>query len=230
MKKAIQEKTVPKCIGETCDGLVKPEIVFFGEQLPGGFFENRSLPSEADLCIVMGTSLSVQPFASLPMMCSDGTPRVLINGEQVGEMGSRADDVLLIQDCDAGVRKLAEACGWLEELESLWARTVRKGQTQPKTKAEKAKKSRDEQLQDEVDKLTKDIDKNLQLTQDQHTWLENHVDNKFASVKDEEADDGPTAPLTSGQATASDAKAEKGEPSGEGLLHVFPWLNNKSSL
>lgn len=231
MKKAIREKSVPKCVRETCDGLVKPEIVFFGEQLPADFFENRSLPGEADLCIVMGTSLSVQPFASLPMICSDGTPRVLINSEQVGEMGSRADDVLLIQDCDTGVRKLAEACGWLEELESLWAQTARPGHTQPEEKKPDApKKDRDEQLQDEVDKLTKEIDNNLKLSQDQHTWLENHVDNKFARVQDDEEGRGPTASLTSGQAAAPKTDEDASKPSGGGLHHVFPWLSKKSSL
>ncbi|KAF2802147.1 NAD-dependent deacetylase sirtuin-2, partial [Mytilinidion resinicola] len=124
MREAIREKRVPRCVDAACNGLVKPEIVFFGEQLPREFFENRELPREADLCIVMGTSLSVQPFAGLPSLCREETPRVLINMEQVGGIGSRADDVLVLGDCDAGVRKLAEAAGWLEELEALWARTA----------------------------------------------------------------------------------------------------------
>ncbi|KAF1979762.1 NAD-dependent deacetylase sirtuin-2 [Bimuria novae-zelandiae CBS 107.79] len=234
MKKAIAEKTVPTCIQETCDGLVKPEIVFFGEQLPADFFENRSLPSEADLCIVMGTSLSVHPFASLPMMCSQGTPRVLINSEQVGDMGSRADDVLLIQDCDAGVRSLAKACGWLEELEGLWAQTARPGQPEAK-KAEEAAKTGDERLQDEIDKLTKEIDKNLQVTDDQHTWLDNHVDTKFARIPDDGLGDGPTAPVHPGrepnpQETRHDTTPDESDPTDDGLRHVFPWLEKKSSL
>lgn len=233
MKEAIRTKSVPRCTRDTCDGLVKPDIVFFGEQLPADFFENRSLPSEADLCIVMGTSLSVQPFASLPMMCSPGTPRVLINSEQVGEMGSRADDVLLIDDCDAGVRRLSEACGWLEELESLWLQTAHQGQPKPQKKAEEPKKSRDEQLQEEVDKLTKDIDESLRLTQDQHTWLENHVDNKFARAPVEELGDGLTAAIHRGneatrQTSGTNPNASD-RPDG-GLRHVFPWLGKKSSL
>lgn len=96
IKEHIANKTIPRC--HRCKDLVKPEIVFFGEQLPAAFFENRSLPYEADLCIVMGTSLTVQPFASLPQMTQDDTPRVLINQEQVGGLGSRADDVLLLGD------------------------------------------------------------------------------------------------------------------------------------
>ena len=233
MKKAIEEKSVPRCVNESCGGLVKPEIVFFGEALPSDFFENRSLPSEADLCIVMGTSLSVQPFASLPGFCSERVPRVLINGEQVGSLGSRPDDVLLIGDCDSGVRKLAEACGWLEELEALWAQT-RPGKTQPKTKAEKEKRDRDQQLQDEVDKLTKEIEANLKMTQDQHSWLDNHVDNKIARVPEEESAVGPIAPLHPGKETTAQTagtSSNQGQTDADsGLRHVFPWLDKKSSL
>ena len=45
---------------------MKPDIVFFGESLPDRFWEaaETDFPA-ADLLIVMGTSLVVQPFASL---------------------------------------------------------------------------------------------------------------------------------------------------------------------
>ena len=75
MQQMIQDMKVAYCLRPECGGLVKPDIVFFGEQLPAAFHENRSLPMAADLCIVMGTSLSVQPFASLPGFCGEGVPR-----------------------------------------------------------------------------------------------------------------------------------------------------------
>ncbi len=75
MEKAVKERQVPRCLQPECGGLVKPNIVFFGEQLPEAFFLNRTLPAAADLCIVMGTSLSVHPFAGLPTVCADGVPR-----------------------------------------------------------------------------------------------------------------------------------------------------------
>jgi NAD-dependent histone deacetylase SIR2 len=75
MKEAIQRKEVPYCTTPQCNGVVKPEIVFFGEQLPEEFLKGLSLLPDADLCIVMGTSLSVHPFASLPSLCSEGVPR-----------------------------------------------------------------------------------------------------------------------------------------------------------
>lgn len=157
MREHIEARTIPRC--HECKGLVKPEIVFFGEALPSAFFDNRHLPEEADLCIVMGTSLSVQPFASLPQLAQQGKPRILINQEVVGGLGSRPDDVLLLGDCDSGVRKLAKACGWLEELEALWAATAPKEAAEPGPE-----KTKDEKLEDEINKLTAEIDESLNLS------------------------------------------------------------------
>ncbi|CAI7612987.1 unnamed protein product [Penicillium glandicola] len=160
MHQMVSKGDVPHC--HTCNGLVKPDIVFFGESLPSDFFDSRFLPEEADLCIVMGTSLSVQPFAGLPSMVSQGVPRVLINMERVGGLGSRSDDVLVIGDCDAGVRKFAKALGWGEELEALWEES----NSDPQKRAEENAplQTRDERLQDEVDRLTEEIDRTLGLT------------------------------------------------------------------
>jgi NAD-dependent histone deacetylase SIR2 len=161
IKEHIAAKTIPRC--HECSGLVKPEIVFFGEALPRAFFDNRDLAEEGDLCIVMGTSLSVQPFASLPQLAQQGKPRILINQEVVGGLGSRPDDVLLLGDCDTGVRKLAKACGWLEELEELWATTA------PKEASELGQeslpeKTQDEKLEDEINKLAAEVDETLNLS------------------------------------------------------------------
>ena len=158
---------------------MKPEIVFFGEQLPPDFFKNRMLPFESDLVIVLGTSLTVQPFASLPGMTKETTPRVLINKERVGGFGSGTDDVLLIGDCDEGVRRLAEACGWLDELEALWAKTAPKDAKEITAPTEEKKKDKDEALEDEIEKLTKEVDQTLNLSK----WHEDKVRNSSFSQK-----------------------------------------------
>ena len=232
MHEAIQNKSVPRCIDESCDGLVKPDIVFFGEQLPSAFFDNRDLPAEADLCIVMGTSLSVHPFASLPQLCEDGTPRLLINSERVGDMGSRADDVLLLEDCDSGVRKLAEACGWLEDLEALWATTA--PAEDPLAAKEQVKKSRDELLEDEIEKLTKEVDNTLKLGKAQYEWLEKHVDNKLARRQEESNGESikshlePTSdPESKTLAPVASPGETKSDPGG-GLGHIFPHMKKPS--
>ncbi|KAL4917465.1 DHS-like NAD/FAD-binding domain-containing protein [Aspergillus aurantiobrunneus] len=160
MKEAVAKGKVPFCA--ECRGLVKPDIVFFGEALPESFFSNRTLPESADLCIVMGTSLSVQPFASLPSFVSEGVPRVLINRERVGGMGSRPDDVLILGDCDDGVRKLAQALGWGEELERLWEDANPNKNSREEELAPPS--TREERLENEINQLTAEVDKTLEIS------------------------------------------------------------------
>jgi NAD-dependent histone deacetylase SIR2 len=223
MREAIRKSWVPHCLDLSCNGLVKPEIVFFGEQLPAEFFAHRTLPSQADLAIVMGTSLSVHPFASLPQYCEDATPRLLINQERVGDLGHRPDDVLMLEDCDSGVRKLAAACGWLEELEELWKETARSEEVE----VDQPKKSRDEMLQEEVDKLTKDVENTLMLGKSQHEWLENHIDRKVARKQEEDETGHKGENLRPPDDPESKTMAPVAS-SDDGLSHVFPHLKKPS--
>ncbi|XP_027487186.1 NAD-dependent protein deacetylase sirtuin-2-like [Corapipo altera] len=135
MKERIFSSLVPKC--EKCQGLVKPDIVFFGESLPSRFFTLlQSDFQKVDLLIIMGTSLQVQPFASLVSRVPVNTPRLLINKEKTGQsdplmslmgFGCGMDfdsekayrDVAWLGDCDSGCLALAELLGWKEELEEL---------------------------------------------------------------------------------------------------------------
>ncbi|KAL8677910.1 MAG: hypothetical protein Q9186_005692 [Xanthomendoza sp. 1 TL-2023] len=165
MKQAIHRREVPRCTQGDCEGLVKPDIVFFGETLPEEFHRNRELPGSADLAIVMGTSLTVQPFASLPGSCSKGVPRLLINSERVGSLGFRPDDVLLLGNCDEGVRKLASALGWEAELEALFK--VHNPEESLKEPSDEDEKSHPNTLDEEIAKITKEVDDSLRIS-DQH--------------------------------------------------------------
>jgi len=73
----VWQDIVPRC--EDCDGLVKPDITFFGEQLPVGALERAwDLAAQADLMLVLGSSLVVQPAAMLPVVTSRQGGRVVI--------------------------------------------------------------------------------------------------------------------------------------------------------
>lgn len=197
MKQAISRRKVPRCCHNGCNGLVKPDIVFFGEALPEDFHLNRMLPGAADLAIIIGTSLTVQPFASLPSCCSEGVPRLLLNLTRVGGLGSRADDVLVLGDIDAGVRRLASAIGWLEELEALFESC---NPSQLKKRDEVNHKSHDDMLNDEVAKITEDIDNSLQISEQYSKALQEdlslpeHESTQSATSKDQTvSQSGPTA-------------------------------------
>eukprot|EP00434_Breviolum_minutum_P015563 symbB.v1.2.013706.t1/scaffold974.1/size359025/13 len=115
-------------------GLVKPKIVFFGEDLPERFFHlQKEDLALCDLLVVMGTSLQVSPFNTLLSLTHESVPRLLINREPVGSCKELAggfnfnpfdgdcQDVFFEGDCDAGVEALAERLGWLKDLERLVA-------------------------------------------------------------------------------------------------------------
>ncbi|KAJ0413191.1 DHS-like NAD/FAD-binding domain-containing protein [Aspergillus carlsbadensis] len=129
MKSAILAGEVPVCDQDGCGGTVKPDIVMFGESLPKEFddVETTILP-QADLVIVMGTSLKVAPVSLLPRKVPDSVPRVLINNERVGDFGARESDVLLLGGCDEGVCEIARRLGWEDELVALHREAVERKQ------------------------------------------------------------------------------------------------------
>ncbi|KAL3288092.1 hypothetical protein HHI36_002543 [Cryptolaemus montrouzieri] len=142
MKERIFRDEVPQC--ESCAGVVKPDIVFFGENLPSRF--HKLLFSDfpkCDLLVVMGSSLAVQPFASLVDRVPRDCPRLLINREKAGHktglmalMGMKGGldfdntktkrDVLWLGDCDDGCHLLAEKLGWGAELKDLITKEYRR--------------------------------------------------------------------------------------------------------
>jgi len=174
MKEAVMNERVPHCENKKCGGLVKPDIVFFGEGLPASFHQAIPKLMDADLLIVIGTSLTVHPFASLALLAPEGCPRVLINQEKVGDFGSREDDIILLGRCDDIIRDLAKELGWDEDLEKEWAATASlvqpndsaKGAKMPNTKVNKEKRNTgQEHLKEEVDKLTNQLGRSLALSE-----------------------------------------------------------------
>ncbi|KAK0656272.1 DHS-like NAD/FAD-binding domain-containing protein [Cercophora newfieldiana] len=167
MREHVSRAEVPRCMrGPTeldpthCEGFVKPDIVFFHEALPSLFHDRMDLVDNADLALVMGTSLQVHPFAGLPEYVKKGVPRVLFNMERVGSLGSLADDVLELGDCDTGVRKLADELGWREELEAEWRKLVGEEEAQRQLSGMRKRVGK---LQDEVSRLADEVDEVLRL-------------------------------------------------------------------
>lgn len=202
MEKAIDADDVPLC--PDCMGLVKPDIVFFGEPLPAGFFESRTLLAQAELLIIMGTSLSVFPFASLPSLVRESTPRLLINLTKAGSIGSRADDVLVLEDCDTGVVKLAEALGCKDELESLFAE-VNPEEAAKRSKKEGAEEAKpelswDEKLREEIDRLTEGVEHTLEISKSHEDRVREQLegldikDKDPSSENDEKSDNNGDVP------------------------------------
>ena len=75
---------VPEC--EHCGGLIRPGVVWFGEDLPPGAFEAAvESARSADLVLSVGTSGLVYPAAALPHLAgARGVPVVEINPHETG--------------------------------------------------------------------------------------------------------------------------------------------------
>lgn len=75
----VRQGKVPSC--EKCGGVVKPNITFFGEMLDMMALDEAIAESRrADLMLILGSSLVVQPAASLPVYTLDcGGQLIIIN-------------------------------------------------------------------------------------------------------------------------------------------------------
>jgi NAD-dependent histone deacetylase SIR2 len=174
MKKAIGAGKVPYCLEEGCGSAVKPDVVFFGQSLPVEFEEREKEVLEADLMLVMGTSLKVAPCSRLPRSVREGVPRVLINQEKAGDIGSRDEDVCILETCDNSVRQLADALGWREDLETLWSDVV------------SAKKNEEvfengPSLDECIEKYASTLDR-MKLSDGHKRMLESHLSSKLNQI------------------------------------------------
>lgn len=127
----VEDKRAPSC--KKCGGHVKPDIVFFGEGLPAKFHKSLKRDMQnADLLIVMGTSLMVSPVNMIPDMARRDCPRVLFNRELAGSFLKRngintrrksydtsEKDIFQEGDCDESIRMLCKLLDWEEELDNL---------------------------------------------------------------------------------------------------------------
>lgn len=144
IREKLKTGKVLKCSSKGCNGNVKPDIIFFGEKLPGEFNAiARTSCRECDMMIIIGTTLVVQPFAALPGACGEDVPRVLVNMDKVAmytETEEEIDgqickikpnnwrallwydrpdnkrDVYLGGDCQASIKQLAKELGWYDDI------------------------------------------------------------------------------------------------------------------
>uniref|UniRef100_A0A665VQ46 NAD-dependent protein deacetylase n=1 Tax=Echeneis naucrates TaxID=173247 RepID=A0A665VQ46_ECHNA len=155
MKEKIFSDDIPRC--DKCSSLVKPDIVFFGENLPVRFFTSMKMDfPRCDLLIVMGTSLQVQPFAGLVSSVFHGhfmhslcfsvqaDPLLGLLGFG-GGMDFDSDkayrDVAHISTCDDGCLALADLLGWKAQLEELVKQEHTRIDSQDKKSSEKSEAS-----------------------------------------------------------------------------------------
>ncbi|MEZ4464154.1 MAG: Sir2 family NAD-dependent protein deacetylase [bacterium] len=75
-----------------CGGLIRPELVVFGDPLPPGALEAAFTAARTcDACLVLGSSLSVTPAAHVPLAAKRAGARLLIVTKGSTPLDDRAD-------------------------------------------------------------------------------------------------------------------------------------------
>lgn len=99
----------PACL--SCGGVLKTDVVFFGERLPiRELIKAEAMAAEADAVLAVGTTLAVYPAAGIPLLVVDrGFPFVIVNRGPT-EQDDLADAVV---DAPAGeaLEAIAERLG-----------------------------------------------------------------------------------------------------------------------
>jgi NAD-dependent histone deacetylase SIR2 len=98
-------------------------------------------------------------------------PRVLINLDRVGGIGSGKNDLVLLGKCDDIIRDLAKALGWEEELDKAWAATAASlendGTTPstPSTPTKRKDQTDGTDLASEVEKIVEKLEGGLTISE-----------------------------------------------------------------
>lgn len=81
IEEIIETGAVPRC--PACDGVLKPDAILFGEQLPiRALHAAQRATRDCDVMLIAGSSLSVTPASELPLLAlSNGAQLILVNYE-----------------------------------------------------------------------------------------------------------------------------------------------------
>jgi NAD-dependent deacetylase len=92
MEQQVRKGRVPRC---QCGGVLKPNVILFGEQLPIRVF-NQAMDEarRCDLMLVAGSSLTVAPAADIPLAAVDSGAKAIIVNLEPTAFDLQADLVL----------------------------------------------------------------------------------------------------------------------------------------
>jgi len=90
----IEDGNIPRCLN--CNGILKPEVILFGEQLlQSAWFDAQRVSRQCDLMLVAGSSLEVLPVAGLPMQALDRGAHLIVINRTPTYINVRADVVFM---------------------------------------------------------------------------------------------------------------------------------------
>ena len=116
-------------------------------------------------------------------------------------------------DCDSGVRKLADALGWRDELEALWLEVGGKARQKEgdRLREERKNVTKDELLEAEIEKITSEVDTALKLS-DAHTKKVNDLLDRESNKTQASSTPSITASETPSKTKGKVEKSATAEP------------------
>lgn len=106
MEKFLADGLVPAC--EVCGGVMKPNVVLFGEMLPVSvMYEAEQESKTCDVMLIAGSSLEVAPAADLPLVAiKNGAKLLIINNTPT--MADSYAAVVLREDVAVAIPRIVE--------------------------------------------------------------------------------------------------------------------------
>lgn len=90
----VERGEIPRC--PTCGGILKPDVILFGEQLPQkAWMQAQRDARQCDVMMVAGSSLEVLPVAGLPMQALDRGAHLIIVNNSPTYLNVRADVAIM---------------------------------------------------------------------------------------------------------------------------------------
>lgn len=92
VEELIHNGHVPRC---ECGGVLKPDVILFGEQLPIRVLNQAMVEARScDLILVAGSSLEVTPAADIPFLAVDGGAKAIMVNLEPTAFDTRAEVVI----------------------------------------------------------------------------------------------------------------------------------------
>ncbi len=95
-KDLILSPKVPYCLRPACNGLLKPDFIFFGEGIPSEAYEaSIDAANHADVMIVIGTTGEIMPASQIPYLAKQNGSKIIEINIEESSFTNRITDVFL---------------------------------------------------------------------------------------------------------------------------------------
>ncbi|MCD6431047.1 MAG: Sir2 family NAD-dependent protein deacetylase [Deltaproteobacteria bacterium] len=99
----------PRC--QECGAILKPDVVFFGEQIPKwALLEASSAAEKAKVMLVVGTSANVHPAAEMPILTKKAGGRVIEINLGPTSLSGPVSDLTILGPADEVLPEIVAAC------------------------------------------------------------------------------------------------------------------------